>query len=70
MISSCPGSGKFKQPEPQAIKCRFCGRETEIWSDESQTKCDKCKKVVARELGQSCLDWCKHARECMGFKKP
>lgn len=66
MILECPGSGKFKHPHPEEIKCPSCGEALEIWTDEVQAKCPGCKKTVIREQGQSCLDWCKYARECVG----
>jgi hypothetical protein len=66
MIFNCPGSQKFKQPHPESIRCPHCGVEVEIWTDEGRTVCPKCRKVVERETGQSCLDWCKYAKECAG----
>ena len=66
MISNCPGSQKFKQPQPETIKCASCGEEIEIWTDEIKAVCPKCKNTVMREQGASCLDWCKYAKECVG----
>jgi len=66
MILGCPGSQGFKQPHPETIDCPVCGYEIEIWSDEAQVECPKCRKAVAREGGQCCLDWCKYARQCAG----
>jgi predicted amidophosphoribosyltransferase len=66
MISNCPGSQRFKQPQPENIKCPFCGADVEIWTDEAEALCPKCRKTTTREEGQSCLDWCKYARECVG----
>jgi len=66
MIFNCPGSQKFKQPQPENIKCPFCGGEVEIWSDEFQAPCPKCGKTVSKDGTQCCLDWCKEARECVG----
>lgn len=68
MIEHCPGAKQFRRPEPEYINCFFCGEEVEIWTDEFQTKCPKCKKTVIRKQGQSCLDWCKAAKECVGDK--
>jgi HD superfamily phosphodiesterase len=62
----CPGSSKFKQPQPEIIKCPNCPEEIEIWTDEIQVICPKCKQTVTRERNASCLDWCKYARECVG----
>ncbi len=66
MIFNCPGSEKFKQPAADMVKCPNCGEEVEIWSDEAKAICPKCKGAVARLENQSCLDWCKFARECVG----
>ena len=66
MIFKCPGSQKFSQPQPEIINCPFCSAEMEIWSDEVKAKCPKCKKVVIRDGGPSCLDWCKYVKECVG----
>ncbi len=66
MLSNCPGSQKFKQPQPEAVKCGSCGEEIEIWTDEIHAICPKCKNTVIREQGASCLDWCKYAKECVG----
>ena len=68
MIFGCPGSQKFKQPEPQIVNCPSCGEEVEIWTDETETVCRKCKVTVKRERGQSCLDWCGYAKFCAGYK--
>jgi len=66
MILECPGSSKFKHPQPEEIKCPSCGEAVEIWTDEAQAKCPECKKMVTRNQKQSCLDWCRYAKECVG----
>jgi hypothetical protein len=66
MIFGCPGAERFKQTIPEDIACPCCGEELEIWSDEVKVACFKCKTMVIREQRQSCLDWCKFARECVG----
>lgn len=66
-IDFCPGSKKFRQPEPENLKCPSCGREVEMWTDEIQRSCPYCKAVILRKLeGASCLDWCRYAKECVG----
>lgn len=57
------------QPKPDMFRCPSCGRDVEIWSDEAMGDCPACKKTVFRPGMQSCLDWCKHAKECVGEKK-
>ena len=67
MIANCPGADRFKQPKPESVKCASCGEEAEIWTDEFQTTCPNCQKKVTRaQAFQSCLDWCKFAKECVG----
>lgn len=67
MIFNCPGSKKFKQPEPRLLQCPSCRGEIEIWTDEIQAVCPKCKNTIMRQPeGASCLDWCKYAKECVG----
>lgn len=68
MISECPGAKFFKQPEPEIMKCPFCSGEVEIWTDEVKTSCPHCKNIITRKQGQSCLDWCKYAKECIGIE--
>lgn len=68
MIFECPGSQKFKQPQPETIKCDKCSSEVEIWTDEFEAVCPNCKKTVSRRDTQSCLDWCKYAQQCVGDK--
>ncbi|MCX5715642.1 MAG: phosphohydrolase, partial [Candidatus Omnitrophica bacterium] len=66
MIFECPGAKIFKQPKPEGIICPCCGREAEIWTDEVRIACPGCKKPIIRQQGQSCLDWCKFAKDCVG----
>ena len=66
MIFNCPGSQKFKTPQPETIKCPHCREEVEIWTDEVWAICPKCKKKVTRKAEQTCLDWCKYAKVCAG----
>jgi len=48
------------------VRCPKCSTEIEIWSDEFEVTCTKCKKIIPRETGQSCIEWCSYARECVG----
>lgn len=66
MIPWCPGVSRFKQPKPEIIKCPFCSKEMEIWSDEPKATCPNCDKTVMRQEGSSCLDWCRYAKICVG----
>jgi DNA-directed RNA polymerase subunit RPC12/RpoP len=62
----CPGSRLLRQPAPELYPCPNCGAEVEIWSDELKRACPKCRKMVLRPGGMSCLEWCKQAKECVG----
>lgn len=66
---SCPGSKDIKQPKPEDIKCRKCGKTIEIWSDEVEAKCRHCGEINSRLMGPSCIDWCAFAKECLGEDK-
>jgi len=67
--NSCPGSREIKQPRPEEIRCRKCGKMVEIWSDETEAKCKSCGEVNSRLIGPSCIDWCAFAKECVGEDK-
>ena len=68
MIFNCPGSQKFKQPYPENVNCQHCGGDVEIWTDERYGVCSKCGSETSRAREQSCLDWCKYANLCAGYK--
>ena len=56
-----------QEEEEEAIpawKCE-CGEEVEIFSDEMQVECSNCGLIVYNDM-QSCIQWCKYARECVG----
>ncbi len=66
LMSSCPGSKLFKNPMPEPIECSGCKEELEIWSDEVMVRCKKCGAVTYKSRMPSCLEWCKHAEDCVG----
>ena len=68
MLSKCPGSSKFRQPEPEIMSCLICNGELEIWTDEVKADCPHCKITIMREGRVMCLDWCKYARQCIGMR--
>lgn len=65
----CPGSASFRQPKLDLFKCPDCGAQVEIWSDEATRPCPACGRAVFRTGMQSCLEWCKRAKECVGEQK-
>ena len=64
MLDKCPGQDK-RNLKIEKIKCASCGYEAEIFSDEVKVRCPGCKNDICRQRLPSCVDWCKHARECM-----
>jgi hypothetical protein len=67
MSEKCPGQDR-RNLKMELISCPKCGYQAEIFSDEIKVKCPKCKNEVSRKKLPSCVDWCKSARECLGFK--
>lgn len=65
----CPGSMSFTQPKIELVRCPHCGDTAEVWSDEADGKCVKCGHTVCRTTSQSCIDWCKYAKECLGAEE-
>ncbi len=63
---SCPGSRTIREPRPEYINCPDCGAEVEIWTDELKAICSSCGNKVYRAQQASCIDWCPHAKECVG----
>ncbi len=64
--SYCPGSRAVREPTPEYHKCPNCGEEVEIWTHELSYPCSKCGTRVFRQQRPSCIDWCAHAKECVG----
>ena len=62
----CPGSMAFSQPKIEIVRCPHCGDDAEVWTDEAEGKCRKCAHPVIRSNTQSCIDWCKYAKDCLG----
>jgi transposase len=64
-IYGCPGAAKLRGTPTITDKiCPECGREIELFSIDAYVKCD-CG-FVAYNDAQSCINWCKYARECVG----
>jgi hemerythrin-like domain-containing protein len=63
---SCPGTQAIRQPIPEFINCPDCSAEVEIWTDELKATCPRCGNKVHRAQQASCIDWCPHAKECIG----
>ena len=64
MPDHCPGAANLKTPTLAIKKCPQCGEEVELFSNDISVKCP-CGFVVYNDI-ESCVQWCKHAKECVG----
>jgi ribosomal protein S27AE len=65
MFEHCPGAAQLRTPSLTIRKCPQCGEEIEIFSNEIKAVCGRCGFVVYQDI-QSCIQWCKYARQCVG----
>lgn len=45
--------------------CPNCGNIIELFSVDTEVACDKCGFVAYNDT-LSCVQWCKHAKQCVG----
>ena len=64
----CPGQD-MRNLRVELFKCPNCGSEVEILSDEMRVRCQKCGERVHRESVPTCIEWCAHARQCLGEER-
>jgi len=64
MFDRCPGS-LAGTPTLKIKKCPECGNEVEIFSNDVKVKCDKCGFEIYNDV-ESCIQWCKYAKACVG----
>jgi len=64
MPDHCPGAANLRTPTLAIKKCPQCGEEVELFSNDISVKCS-CGFVVYNDIA-SCVQWCKHAKECVG----
>jgi hypothetical protein len=64
MPDHCPGAANLRTPTLAIKKCPQCGDEVELFSNDISVKC-RCGFVVYNDI-ESCILWCKHAKECVG----
>ena len=56
---------KPKTPTIIEKVCPQCGHEIELFSIDTQMPCEHCGFVAYNDT-LSCVQWCKHARKCVG----
>lgn len=64
IFSGCPGAQNIKTPTITEKICPECGREIELFSIDLSVQCE-CGFTAYNDT-QSCIQWCKHARLCVG----
>jgi len=65
MFDHCPGAANIRTPTLTIRKCPQCGEEVELFSNDVSVKCSRCGFVIYNDIA-SCVQWCRHARECVG----
>jgi NADH pyrophosphatase NudC (nudix superfamily) len=65
MFDRCPGAMRLRTPTLEIRTCPSCGADVEVFSNELKVKCIRCGTIVYNDI-QSCIQWCKHAEECVG----
>nr|WP_321351574.1 hypothetical protein [uncultured Methanoregula sp.] len=65
MLDHCPGAANLRTPTLAIKKCPQCGEDVELFSNDISVACSNCGFVVYNEI-ESCVQWCKHAKECVG----
>jgi predicted RNA-binding Zn-ribbon protein involved in translation (DUF1610 family) len=48
-LHECPGPDRKKPIVPEELQCPACGAEIEMWTNEAQTTCPSCSKVITRD---------------------
>ena len=62
----CPGTKSLIGPSRIILRtCPSCGDEVEFFSNETETKCEKCGHTLRQEVTQSCITWCEYAEKCI-----
>jgi ribosomal protein S27E len=65
MLDHCPGAANIRTPTLTIKKCPQCGEDVEVFSNDTTVTCGTCGFVIYNDI-QSCVRWCRHARECVG----
>ncbi len=65
MYDACPGTSRLRTPTLDIKICPNCGSEIELFSTDISMPCEKCGFVAYNDI-QSCIQWCKYAKLCVG----
>ncbi len=65
MLDKCPGAANMRTPTLKIKHCPECDGEVEIFSTDIKVKCKGCGFTVYNEI-ETCIQWCKYAKECVG----
>lgn len=65
MLDRCPGALRLRTPTLEIRPCQACGADVEVFSNDLKVKCPRCGEIVYNDI-QSCVQWCRHAEECVG----
>ncbi|MGN0363053.1 MAG: hypothetical protein ACI4ET_09460 [Bilifractor sp.] len=57
--------GRDKTPAIIEKKCPKCGHLIELFSTDTEVKCENCGFVVYNDA-LSCVQWCAYAKQCVG----
>ena len=66
----CPGQDtRYLKPDDIfEVDCGQCGYSIEFFKDDASRRCPNCGSRVANpKISVGCAQWCKHAKECLGF---
>ena len=62
ILSGCQGKPQLKILDKI---CPNCGAEIELFSTDTEARCEKCGFVIYNDL-LSCVQWCEYAKKCVG----
>ncbi len=62
IFEGCQGKPKI---EIMDKICPQCGHEVEIFSIDTEAKCENCGFVIYNDM-LNCVQWCKYAKQCVG----
>ena len=57
--------GRDHTPQLTVKTCPQCGAEVEVFSTDDEVACEQCGFTVHNDI-ISCIQWCEHARLCVG----